>query len=491
MRVLIASIYCINTPHFETELEIIQSHLDQGDQVTLLACNASFLSCDVNIEHKPDVCLRCIGRRKSGLRALSKQINMKPVIWLKNEDKQIVRDLVANFSKEKKLAALQIDGFDIGYGVMSSLISTYREPRPDLNNKQTQRDATRMLTAAASTYFSVKRYLATGQYDRVYIYNGRYAIMRAVLRASQNQSVDCFCHERGGTLDRYSLYKNGLPHDRDIFQQALEQSWIMADEVERVSVSTSFYEERRKAVDQSWFSFVKQQEEGKLPECWDESKRNIVFFNSSEDEFAAIGRQWEKSVYSSQHEGIRRIVEEFVKDSTLHFYLRTHPNLNGVNSSQTRELESLSSPNLTIIPPESPISSYALLDAAEKVAVFGSTMGIEATWWGVPSILLGNAFYESMGAVYEPKSHQETVDLIRSDLEPKGKLPALKYGYYAKTFGTKFSYYEAEGIYSGKFKGDVIGIDPFFYQLAKLTGFGQLYLSKVISKAKRILGYRF
>ncbi|MFC1701437.1 hypothetical protein ACFL1J_01635 [Pseudomonadota bacterium] len=484
MHVLIASIYCINTPHFETELEIVQSHLDQGDQVTLLACNASFLSCDVNTEHRPDICLRCIGRRKSGLRSLSKQISVEPVIWLKREDKRIVRDLAANFSKEKELIALQIDGFDIGYGVMSSLISAFREPRPDLNNKQILKTATSMLTAAASTYFSVKRYLATGQYDRVYNYNGRYAIMRAVLRASQNQSVDCFCHEKGGTLDRYSLYKNGLPHDRDIFQQGLEQAWSMANEVERVSISTTFYEERRKAVDQSWFSFVKQQEEGKLPECWNNSKRNIVFFNNSEDEFAAIGRQWEKSVYSSQHEGIRRIVEEFVKDPALHFYLRIHPNLKGVNSSQTRDLATLISPNLTLIPAENTVSSYALLDAAEKVVVFGSTMGIEATWGGVPSILLGHAFYESMGAVYEPKSHLEAVDLIRSDLEPKEKLPALKYGYYAKTFGTKFFYYEAEGIYSGKFKGDVIGIDPFFNYLAKFYSASQYYLLSLLTKVK-------
>ena len=468
MKILAVTAYCLNTPHFETELEIIQSHIDKGDEVTLLGCNFSFPSCDVNLKHRRDVCFKCIGRRKAGIKSLSRYVEIKPIIHLTKEDRVDVEELKSRLINENELDQLMIGNFDIGYGILSSLVSAKREPRPDLSQNELSKIASDMLVAATSTYLSIKNYLASGQYDRVYVYNGRYAIMRAVLRACQASDVECFTHEKGGTLDRYALFKNALPHDRKIFQNNLKQSWESAEEDERASVAKAFFEERRNAVDQSWFSFIKEQEEGKLPNTWDDSKRNIVLFNSSEDEFSAIGRQWEEKIYTSQNEGLKRLVSEFIDHPDWHFYLRVHPNLKNINNSQTREINLLDYPNLTVIPAASPISSYALMDKAEKVIVFGSTMGIEATYWGKVAILLGRSFYEGMEVVHEPKTHTEAFEMIRSDLEPKEKERTLPYGYYSKTFGIKFKYYKASGVYTGEFKGQVIRMDTYTRLIAKL-----------------------
>jgi len=179
--------------------------------------------------------------------------------------------------------------------------------------------------AAASVYKSVHRHLLNRRYERVYVYNGRQAIMRAVLRASQDVGVDCFCHEKGGTLDRYSIFKNALPHDREYFRESMTKAWEEAGKEERTQIAKEFFEERRNAVDQTWFSYIKDQEPGRLPENWDASKRNIVIFNSSEDEFTAIGAQWDSQIYSSQFQGIEKLVSDSVGVSGVHFYLRVHP----------------------------------------------------------------------------------------------------------------------------------------------------------------------
>lgn len=65
-----------------------------------------------------------------------------------------------------------------------------------------------------------------------------------------------------------------------------------------------------------------------MPSDINDHKENIVIFNSSEDEFSAIGGKFESiKLFNSQIEGIKAIVDHYSGDSSKHFYLRIHPNL--------------------------------------------------------------------------------------------------------------------------------------------------------------------
>ena len=87
--------------------------------------------------------------------------------------------------------------------------------------------------------------------------------------------------------------------------------------------------------------------------------------------------------------------------------------------------------NLTVIAATAPCSTYDLLDAAEKVIVFGSTMGVESAYWGKPTILLAGAFYHELDVCYAPATPEEIYPLIECrDLPPKSREGAIRYGYY-------------------------------------------------------------
>jgi hypothetical protein len=164
-------------------------------------------------------------------------------------------------------------------------------------------------------------------------------------------------------------------------------------------------------------------------------------------------------------EAIQLIANEYHDRHEFFFYVRVHPNLAHVNNSQTRALHGISRENVAVIPAHSPVSSYALLDACEKVVVFGSTIGTEATHSGKPAILCSAAFYASLDAVYRPISHKEVIQLLGVWLPPKPITGALQYGFYLKTFGRNFQYFEPSGLFSGKFKGVEIA-PPFPVRLA-------------------------
>jgi hypothetical protein len=144
-------------------------------------------------------------------------------------------------------------------------------------------------------------------------------------------------------------------------------------------------------------------------------------------------------------------------------------------------LYNLKSKNLTIIPPDSQISSYSLLQNCEKVLSFGSTVGIEAVFWGKPSILVGTMYYKDLGGTYNTNNHKEVIDLILARLEPKDKEPALMYGYFMKTFGIPYKYYEAKDFFNGAFKGHIIehSFSSFYKKIYDIIPYNE-YLCKYL-----------
>jgi hypothetical protein len=442
------------TPHFETSLEIMQNHLSEGDHVTYLGCYASLPACDMNPTHKLAVCLFCISKRRKGLRLLNKEVKNNNFVNLDRNDRQRLRKLRVDFRDIDDLKQYYIGNFDIGYSVASSFLFHTRDPYLDMSLRRNRVYASRWMISAFKVYCSLKSYLETGQFDRVYTFNGRFAPFRGVLRACQEYNIECVLHERGSSIYKYALYRNALPHDLNKGEIDIIKAWEDSTDENKERVAADFYHGRAAGKDDSWHSFVKKQRENMLPEKWDAKKTNIVLFNSSEDEFGAIGDEWLNPLYNSQSEGISKIVHSLERfQDKYHIYLRMHPNLAGVVNKSLTDIYKIKAPNFTIIPSESEISTYALIRAADKVVTFGSTVGIEAAFWGKPSILAGISYYRNLGSVYTPVSHQELIEMLLSDLQPKNKEGALKYGYYQNTFGINYKHYVPENLKKGKFKG--------------------------------------
>ena len=124
-----------------------------------------------------------------------------------------------------------------------------------------------------------------------------------------------------------------------------------------------------------------------------------------------------------------------------------------MDNADLRRLRNIQSPNLFLIEPDSSISSYELLDHATTVLTFGSTVGIEAAFWGKPSVLAGPALYEALGSVYLPRTHDEVIELLTQELLPLDRLGALQYAFYWQSLGEEFRYWVAEGFIDGKFRG--------------------------------------
>ena len=397
MNVGIFAPYALWTHHFATDLEIAQLHLDDGDEVTILSCQGQLPTCDTNVDHASYACVRCRGIQSAGLRLLSQPVRTESFERLTASDRDQLAALQTRFADTEELRNYEVDGFDVGMAALSSLVSIRRDPEVDLDLNATLLE--KLLQSAWVTYRSIFNYLEANPSDRFYSFNARFAPLRGVLRACQRQDVECYIHERGHDRHHYAFYPNTLPHDQALVHKRMWNAWQAAEEDgNREDVGAKWFEDRRQGVAQSWVSFSADQQPHLLPNNWDKNRRNVVIFCSSEDEFVAISDDDGHSVYGSQLEGMQRLIETLSHQShDLHLYLRIHPNLADVDNRQVRELKQLSAPMLTVIDARNPVSSYALIDAAEKVVTFRSTVGIEAVYWGKPSILVGPSFYVDLG----------------------------------------------------------------------------------------------
>jgi hypothetical protein len=486
MRILIISFFNSWVTHFGTELEIAQRHLDDGDEVTMLGCDGAITCCDANPLGVRKTCIDCIDNRYAGLELLSSNIKLyKLGDYLSQNDRKQAERIAAEIDGPENARNLSFQDTDLGWGALSSTVSRFRDP--DCKSNESLIQLRKFGVSALRSFLATTKFLdCQKKFDSVYIFNGRFASTRGAYRAAQHNGVPTiYLHERGSSVKKFQLYKNDFPHSRTLLKQEAEKLWNQEElEAVKLSKAKEFYENRRFGKPTSWKPFTELQQAGSLPESWNPEKKNIAIFNSSEDEFAAIGKEWLHLIYPKQSTGISRIVKDLCSSNPdVHIYLRIHPNLMKVKNSDLSFLLELKHPQLTTILPDSPVCSYALLDHSDTVLTFGSTMGAEATFWRKPSVLASHAFYQDFDVAYRPQSHQEVLDLLKSDLLPKPIVGAVKYGYYMNCFGMEYKYWNAKTFLSGEFKNERITpefANPLLKMLLRAT-YGKPFSRKLVS----------
>src|SRR5919108_890777 len=133
MRVLVFTAHTNWKPHYETDLEIIQRHLDDGDEVIHLHCDADLPACDANPNHDLAKCRNCIEIRKAGISLLSARVPSISFLNLSESNKRELSAVQKTFATIAELKSFYIEEFDTGMAVFSSIISLTREAETDLS----------------------------------------------------------------------------------------------------------------------------------------------------------------------------------------------------------------------------------------------------------------------------------------------------------------------------------------------------------------------
>jgi hypothetical protein len=475
MNVTIFGPYADWSPHFETELELAELHLEKGDTVSFITCDAALTCCEPNYYHNYAVCVRCMGRARFGLSLLEKRVRIIPLSSLIlpiHSELEIVSSICEKAISYEALYDITVDNFDLGAAALSTMNTLFGDPSP---NPADHPSITRaVVSSALATYKALSKYLAENACEIFYVLNGRLANLRAALRACQRRNVKCLVHERGSNLHSYILAPNTMPHDPSFQLPYMSSVFEPIPMKIKEKLAHEFYSERSQGIVHNWHSFTQQQQSGLLPAQWEAASRRVAVFTSTESEFSSLRSFYPKGFYNSQKEGLIQIVQDLARlDYQGALVVRMHPNSHNTKSDFTNDLQQFNCPFLTVISPLGKVDSYALVRTANAVLTFGSTIGIEAAYWGVPSILGRWAYYQHLGSTYNPVNHEELLEHLIYPLPAKPKDGAINYGYYAKVYGAHLRFVKAFSVNDCTFKGEKIvpekTIRKIYYALTSET----------------------
>jgi hypothetical protein len=453
------------TPHLEADLELMRKHVDAGDEVVAYICSGELLTCYANMTHMEELCNRCVNKRRNAfdVTGLGDKVQLRSFVNLKASDKEVLaRYRGVKVETIEQLVDIKLENCPIGKTILNELISQTSESEPDLSEAEVF--LTHAIESAALVYLSFKNHFEETRPDIFYTFNGRFIVADPAIWAAVATNTNYAVHDRApGAMGRYSVIKNERLHSLAFWKKEIERTWNESKErvEERARIASEWFEARFNRQNQAWFSFTSEQSHD-LPPGFDRQKTNVVIFNSSEFEMAAMD-DYKSPFYKDQNDGAHRIASDLAGRSDVNVYFRVHPHLKGKGNSQSRFIEEKLQDrfqNFFVIPAESPISTYQLMLNSDLVITFASTTGVEAAYHRIPSLLMGRAWYEDLNCCNKVQSHDEAIELIvarrfklSEDELDRRKQDALKYGYFSATYGVPYEMFEQTGIFEMKYKG--------------------------------------
>lgn len=441
--------------NFFVVFDDIQISINNGEDVTIIGCGGSISHCEMNLLGSNFICNSCAHSMRNSLNYLKGEYNFFSLSSFNKSGNEILPNKKKTLSiyTIKDLKELKYNEFDVGYSVASTYISMTRNHNP-LFSKKFLKFISHLYFDSMFIYMCSKSAIEIIKPDLIKVFNGRLHTSRPIVNIAEKIHIKLEVLEVVGGIGEKPFkkvkYINSLPHNIENNTSLINDFWDEGDNNKEM-IGKAFFEKRKKGIIAGDKVYIKGQINNLLPDYFDINKKNIAIFISSDDEMASIGKDWEWSfIGGNQLNAIKRILSLMENNNDYYFYVRIHPNLSNIKYSYHTVYHTLENSfrNIKIISADSPISSYALIDACNKVITFGSSIGIEATFWGKPSILIGKAIYMHLNVTYNPTTEDGLFELITDEyLKPKSYYNSLKYGYYINgNNGENFIYFNPNQI---------------------------------------------
>ena len=384
-------------------IEIVLTHLYQGEVVTLLDLSSQF----TNSCHSVYV----------GKNLREKFPSLYPMNRLANNLKrkfpakfEYITNLTLSNFKLKETLNLEV----IKDAVFKDLVSESKEFKPNLKiyaerYEKKKKDFIQL-------YQLLLNFL-DDNFKYVYTYNGRFLNERALWEACKTKNIKIKFHDRFvlGWTDKYWIWESHV-HDTKYRAQVVRrfskrhEIKSMTKENE-IRILNEWMQNREKSISQPYTSF--QQENFKK----NNNQNTLVsFFTSSEDEL--IYTNLKSLDWPSQITTVRKLIK-FFKNENVEFIVRVHPNLQHKSKKtqltwlQLKE-EVASLKNIKVILPLEKIKSYDILNESDVVITSGSTVGVEAVLRNKPTFLLGKSLYDGLSIGYKSKNQFEFKQQFRN-----------------------------------------------------------------------------
>ena len=357
------------------------------------------------------------------------------------------------------LRTYELDGAKIGLAVLSSVssLTTIQYPSSLDEFGPVLGPAWR----AAHVSLRIGEALRARGYDKVVIFNGRHCYSRPFCDVVEREA-EVIRYEQGSAGNRY-ISNAGSVHHPEALQHIIEAHPFDGEAGE------AFFRDRLEKHSSTEVALITEKQRARaLPEQMQQG-RAVAFFTSASDEMFAVTDDALYGSFATQND-VALALAEICKAQGLQLVVRLHPHLRFKHPAWKREWDfaELERRGVLVLAPEDPADSYEILRASHSVVTTGSTIGLEASYLGIPNASVGTWIAGCLGASRVANTAEELAGFIAEPrLPPHARERALMFGSFYRTGGKLLPELDV-GIHPNLARIDGRIVDPVRYAVQKL-----------------------
>ena len=440
------------SPHIETAFELAKLNVDKGNKIYFIfGGNDTFYDEKFNFKLQDGLGKNYSPEVRGANLLNSKNFNFWNRFPLTKKN-TIEETTSFKINDINDLMALKYEEFEVGKYAYSSLIHRYGTAFIDVNLHWEILE--QYIETGIAVYKQAFSFIKYWEIDEVYVFNGRFCAPAAVAAAGKKAGIRVLYHERGANKERYYL-EEFIPHDVVKVADAMSCAWeraLLENPEGSIKIANEFFNKMRDRQETGWLSFTKNQILNSLPVI-NKSSKVVTYFATNDDEYEALLDIFPWKYWKNQFHALDDLIGTCAEIQNIQLIIKLHPNLVSKSNEDKERWMRYERSNAYIIAPDAEFDTYALMEISDVVITSGSTIGIEAVFWGKPVILLGPSYYEHLGACMQPHTKDELFQLLSQDEYFADPIKALPFGYHYSTFGQLFQFYKPGDLFSGSFLG--------------------------------------
>lgn len=277
----------------------------------------------------------------------------------------------------------------------------------------------RYFKAAILTVYALRRLLAANDFGSVCCINAIYVPQGIVAEVARNQGTRVVAwnvayRKRSFIFSHTDTYHHTLMNEP-------AASWDSIPWTPEIESETVKYLESRRRGGRDWIVFQSQKSSDKV-------NGNLPGFDPSRPTVGLLTNviwdaqlHYPANVFPTMVEWLLKTIEYFKTRPDLQLVIRVHPaEVSGDIPSRQPVMKEIAKafptlpPNVLVVPPDSHLSTYTLMEACNAVLIYGTKTGVELTSRGIPVIVAGEAWIRGKGVTIDARTTEHYFEILDS-----------------------------------------------------------------------------
>lgn len=259
-----------------------------------------------------------------------------------------------------------------------------------------------------------ERLLGDTRPDVVMLLNGLFLVEQVVSEMARRRGIRTVSYERGFIHEtlHFAHSEPAARYEIDDLWLATKDRPLTAEQDRQLDTYLVDRRSSKRSLVDYWPSVVTDRARIAADLGLDESRLVVTVFTNILWDSAVQERD---VAFDGMFDWLHRTVELLGGNKNVQLVIRIHPAEVRLHGQETVErvadrlAETFASlpPSVRVVTPESPLSSYTLLECSNLVLVYTSTMGLEAALLGKPVVVAGETHYRRKGFTLDVESTEQ------------------------------------------------------------------------------------